>query len=591
MLKSGAGGTAVCALNEWDSAWEGSCKTTPRREIPTFDLHTTSISTLYQTDSDEPSQWPSCEGSFDRQITEPSQESPAPGEASALNTSREQPGATVAACLHRVQNGIKTNNMLNKSLKDFCHIGFEYVNKLQELVNGMNIAFPGESNGAVIAIEALKSYINKTVESQREFLEAVSQECVIPEQCSEECAKIKREIQRSKSSYSEAESDRVALAASVEDLYLQSKEAVAMCSEAHHEPPLVKTRMHRELIPVLLKFINKSQELKAMPGDQSRSTFEVEMSIFKNSLRDLDQERIIGLRDCLSKFMVYETARLRNSQYDMSGLIKAINELEPEHEWSRFEEGGHLEVDTSESESIINAARQNARYLKNAIPEVFKNYALSRLTLSAPKARVLQRIERSLSKYLDAVWDEKLESVSLKDFVGEMQSSLVRQVFCSMVTSYSLRNNKLPSLSATKMLSRMIMAMLTFSQRQRDAWSGYAVLRVSSFIHVIKDPENEKPEKYPLRVFLHSHEYWSHIPFWEECLLITISQDLRVLFEDSSCCPALRPLTREAKSFKRWMVGFGISHMEANALIKRVCGQAGLPEEYGRCLIDSTDTL
>ncbi|KAK1445140.1 hypothetical protein BgAZ_110460 [Babesia gibsoni] len=523
----------------------------------------------------------------ERQDGSTSSDSPAVVRQTSLDEEVVFASASIAACVNRVENGIKTNQLLNDSLKDFCKIGFDYVDRLQALVNRMNITFPGESEGALNAIESLRSYITKTMDNQREFLEAVSHECVIEDRCSGKFYEIKGEIEQSKLQYSEVEAERCTLAAVVEDLYLQSKEAVNLCSEAHHEPPLVKTNMHKALIPVFLRFMEKNRELKNMGFDVSRSRHDKEISMLKTSLKNLDCDRIIGLRDCLSKFMVYETARVRNAQYDMSTLINAVNDLEPEIEWSTFEAGGHRDVDTTVYDSLAQTTRQYANFLKNAIPEVFRSYAITRLTLSGPKARVLQRIERTLSKYIDAVWNNDADSVSVKDFVGEMQSSLVRQVFCSMITSSSLRNNQLQSIIAMKLLARLIGVLLTFSQRQRDAWSGYAILRVSNFIHIVKDPQNQQTEMYTLTMFIQNHEYWSRIAFWEECLVIVISQDLKAVFEDSGGDHALKPVTKELKYFVNWMKEFGINPVEAHELVKRICSQVELPEDYAQCIIDT----
>lgn len=579
----------VYPSDECYSPWEGSLKGSPRQEIPTFNLHTVSISTVYQSDNEDTLKGPREDGSGTSHAVGTPVDTAGICITRSFNGTLTEDGITLEACMCRVENGVKTNDLLNRSIQEFCNIGFEYVDRLQGLVDRMNLTFPGESSGAVASIDAFKSYIGMLVKNQRDFLDAVSHECIIPEQCSEACAEIKRDIEHSRLKYAETEAERASLAASVEDLYMQSKSAVSMCSEAFHEPPLMKTRLHGALIPIFLKFMHKNRELADMSSNQSRLEFDAETERLKNSLRGVDHERIIALRDCLSKFMVYETARVRNTQYDMSTLVNALNVLEPEDEWSAFETGGHLEVDTSASNSLTHTTRHYTSYLTSAIPEVFRNYAISRLTLSAPKERVIQRVERTLSKYVDAVWDDNPASISVKDFVGEMQSSLVRQIFCNMVTAYSLRSNRLKSISALRLLSRMIAALLSFSQRQRDAWSGYSVLRVSDFIHIVNEGQGGTSERCSLRMLIHGHEYWSSIPFWEECLLIVIAQDLKVLFEEGRGHELLQPATKQLKDFKKWMLGFGINPVETQALIARVCGQMGLPEDYARLLLDSSD--
>ncbi|GFE53524.1 hypothetical protein BaOVIS_009280 [Babesia ovis] len=568
-----------------DSPVTPSCKNSPRRSIETFNLHAVSISTVYQSDtegsprysslsaSDDTGSISTTSGSFDATFLPPA------------SVAVPRKGVSVENRLARVELGYKSNYHLNEVLSEFCDIGSEYANRLQSLADRMDTTFVGESTGATAAREAFRSYILKLADNQREFVDAVQHECVIPDDISRPCAQIRVDLENAMERYEASEAQRSSLAAAVEDMYLQTKTTVAMCSQAFHEPPSVKTSLHSGMISVFVKFMQKNLELNQVPSDTSRAILDAETGRLSEALRLLDANRLCGMRDSFSKFMVYETARLRSLQYDMNQFINVLEGVKPEVEWSQFESEGYRDLGDLHLQSS-HATRHYANYLKTTIPEVFRNYAVSRLALSAPKERVLQRIGRTLSKYIDAVWKDTEETVVMSDFIGEMQSSLVRQVFCNLVTTQSLRSNKLPSISSLKLLGRLFGALLVFSQRQGDAWSGYAILKLSEFIYAIDDSDPEQPQRRSLRNCLYSHEYWSRIPFWEECLLIAIAQDMTAHFDDVRPDSVLRPVTRELTGFKQWMIGFGISIVEANALIERVCSRLCLPVDYTQSLLE-----
>ncbi|GIX61106.1 uncharacterized protein BcabD6B2_05410 [Babesia caballi] len=585
MTASSAAPSPVAYLGDpSDSPWTESLKTSPRTDVPTFNLHTTSISTVYQSDADEdqtsPNGYlprvaqggPTALGSFDQEF-----------DMSAAPNCESQ-GATLETRLVRVERGIKANEELNKLVQEFCSIGADYAARMQALADRIPGTFTGESSTAAAAMSSFRSYVLKLAANQNEFVEAVAHECVIPQTTAQRLSTVKREAQSAREEHDSAEAERAVIAAEVEDMYLQSKAAMTMCSQAFHEPPSMKTRLHAGLIPLFLKFMQKSAELGCHRSDGASAALEAENARLSGALRELDAVRLADMRDCMSKFVVYETARLRNLQYDMSQLVEVLNGVDHELDWTAFEKEGYREL-TDATSSAGRVARRYASYLKTAIPEVFRSYAVSQLALSAPKERVLRRIERKLSKYVDAVWSGSEGDVVMSDFVGEMQSSLVRQVFCNLIATSALRCNKLPSMSALKLLARFVGTLLSFAQRQSDVWCGFAVLKLSDFVHAVDDSDPQQLQRCPLRLQIYSHEYWSRIPFWEECLTIAIAQDFAALFEDLRPDSALLPVTPELRGFRQWMTGFGINYLEAQALIGRVCGRLGLPEDYTHCLL------
>ncbi|GBE58586.1 hypothetical protein, conserved [Babesia ovata] len=571
------------------SPWSDGFKLSSIGDVLTFNLHTTSISTLYQSDSEFAAQSP-CGSCSSEACSRPTAHESFENDAVlSQHSSTKRNGATVDARLLRVENGLRANGSLNEVLRELSSIGADYAKKLQSLADRMEIGFEGESRGMSAAVGSLRSYIVSMAENQREFADAVAHECTIPNDNPNAVATIRCDLDRARSKYDAVEANRTSLAAEVEDLYLQTKSAVSTCSEAFHEPPSVKTPLHAGLISVFLKFMRSNAELSQSQAPSARMELEKETARLSESLRLIDAERICGLRDGVSKLLIYETARLRNLQYDVCHMVTTLNEVDPDTEWSEFEATGHQEMREVPSESS-RSPMHYATYLTAEIPEVFRNYAVSKLALSAPKERVLQRIERTLTKYIDAVWEDKYDSVEMSDFVGEMQSSLVRQVFCNLVTTRSLQCNRLPSMSALKLFARLIGALLAFSRKQGDAWSGYAILKLADFVHVVEESEDEQPRRTSLRWLIYSHEYWSRIPFWEECLLIAIAQDFAALFDDVRPDTVLKPSTSELLRFRHWMAAFGISSAESSALIERVCGRLGLPESYTQCLQDTKES-
>lgn len=135
------------------------------------------------------------------------------------------------------------------------------------------------------------------------------------------------------------------------------------------------------------------------------------------------------------------------------------------------------------------------------------------------------------------------------------------------------------------------MVILAISEHQADSWCGYIILGFSDMIYSIMNRPDGSSENVYLRSIIYSHNYWNRILFWEECLTIILSLDLKANFEILNDLwfhgtHELKPITDESLSFCLRMKNYGVMPDEARELIMRVCNKFNLTESYARSLVN-----
>ncbi|AFZ81685.1 hypothetical protein BEWA_011030 [Theileria equi strain WA] len=548
--------------------------------------YTSSISTVCQHDVEALSHTHSLDDHVDINQSEATDDSGGP-------FTGHDPYLQLDDSVKRLEKRLKNGIMLNSVLDELCSIERKYIEQLRTLRNRINLSHTLESTGALAAFSALKSYITRVAENHNDFLDAVSNDCRLSDEHFERFTDINDNICTIKRELSDYEGKRTLCINEVENAFLHVKKALLTSSDSTYQVPPVKIKVHKSLISLLTNFFDLNSKARAtdLEFKSSMAKLDEKVDCTISSLGSLDRARLIDIRDVLCKFMIYETAKIRNLQYDLSALIATLNDFDPSTDIEEFSTYRNDDLKKYNGSDMFRIARNYVRNFKFTTPELFHYNPQFTNTLRPPPDRVIHKIEGKLERFVTAIWDSKIENLSIKELFGEIHSSLVREIFCKLIANRSRRSGELKSMECLKTLGKVISMVLTISERQADSWCGYVILGFSDVIYSSTKGLDGSSENVHLRSIVYSHSYWNRISFWEECLTIIISFDLKTNFEMLSDLQfhrtyELKPITEESLSFYSWILNYGIPQNASKELILRVCGKLKLSESYAKSLLN-----
>lgn len=543
--------------------------------------HTVSLSTNYQSDVDE------CYRTHS--IDDPEAELPYTDRDLKYETPEERREYDYARVIEELKSRARmledrsqSCSLLNEIFSDFCSIENQYVERLRVLrdkIEHKGTSRGGGPSGAAPVLTSLKSYIGKMAENHSYFLDSVSSECFL-EAKNEAFQDINRQVDEMKGEFERYKADRLYYLGKMQESYYKAKNALALCLDATHQAPAIKTSVHRTVIPVMLSFIEVNNFVNKYDEFSYFTDFNNRVDGVIGRLADMERNRRSDLSQVVSKFIVYETSKVRNLQYDLNALIETLNNFDPSQDFQ-----GELVVrrgpgpPPSSSKMFLEFSKQEIKELSN--------YLFSSTAIQPPPFKVIARIEENIQSLLDGLWSG-LCTVDLKDFSDTMQSSLVRQIFCDLLWKSTSTQSEVASQAQFQTLVEMVEAVLLISERQADHWCGYSVLKIAD---KYRSPEREEEGSGPyLQARIASNGYWRRVEFWEHCLTIVLSLDLKALFETASCLSGsigrieCVPSTEDALGFRGWMLSYGVPGKQATELMLQVCARLKLPQPYTQAL-------
>ncbi|BAM41709.1 conserved hypothetical protein [Theileria orientalis strain Shintoku] len=473
----------------------------------------------------------------------------------------------------------KLQELLKLVFSDFCSIEHQYVQGMRELSERIDLSSGGYSDDSIMMVKWFKTYIKRLSDNHRDFVEAISTECVL-EDTNQKLYEINKQINELKKALEEYKSDRTKYISGLKEMYLKAKSKVSICLEATHQAPSIKTSVHKTLIPVILNFVEVTNLVDKSDEFKFFVSFNNKVDSLVNTLMDLERKKSAEIKDSLAKFVVYETSKLRNLQYDLNEMIDELNKDRP---IISFEE----EYVNKQKEWMPKIGQCRSLELQNGVDKD-KNEGYTSATIQPPSIKVICKIESSLERFIEYVWG-KNQVISLKEFSEEMQSSLVRQIFCEIVSRNAVENPELKSKDKFQLLADMVNLVLMVSEKQSDYWTGYSVMKLSDRIYTVVDSEED--ERCYLWSMIGTNNYWKKREFWEECLTIIISMDLKAMFETlGSLSPGAKkiecvPITEDPLTFQERMYKYGIPALECEEIVNRVCKNLRMPQTYTEAII------
>ncbi|EAN32199.1 Fes/CIP4 and EFC/F-BAR domain protein [Theileria parva strain Muguga] len=551
-------------------------------------IHTTSISTEYQSDSGDLSKTQSIDD-----LSDNSQKSTFSNSIYDNNDGEFLNFPEILSSLKswssRLERNTEMCNSLNEIFTELCKIEYQYVDSLRTLKDKIDLKSTLECTeglSTVSVLSSFKSYVTKMAENHSDFMESISNECFFEQNKDQKIKDIVGEIESLKKELDKYKSDKLVCFSKMKDSYFSSKNAVTLCLDATHQAPSIKTSVHKTVIPVILNFIRVNNMVYKYDEFNYFVEFNNKVQAVVNSLSELEKTRSHQVNDIISKFMVCEMAKLRNLEYDLNSLIETLNNFDGSKDLESTFSGENWTKNIPQIQD--NCKTKYAEFSGKQTHNV-TSFLFPSAIIRPPPYRVISKVENDMQRFLESVWSSS-EPLLLDEFKDEIQSSLVRQVFCDLLSKNITTQSEVKSKDKFQFLVEMVNSILSVSERQADYWCGYSILKFSDKYYT--NDEDSVDGKCYLWSKICTNNYWKNNMFWEECLTIILSLDLKAIFETSSCLEKTLtriicvPSTEEPLGFYNWMLRYGFPDTGCKNLIHRVCMKFKVPQSYYNALIN-----
>jgi hypothetical protein len=237
-----------------------------------------------------------------------------------------------------------------------------------------------------------------------------------------------------------------------------------------------------------------------------------------------EEQRLETMKDCLRKLVIYETSYLRNLQYDIDNLAKAIESVNCRSDIQQF-------IDENSSSSTKNLKFEFESY--SGTHETFKNIgseppsvkipmnsSLSAITSISNKTSAEEIIKSELSFIVSKVLNAE-SSASAEDltkFSILAKDSLARRGFASILNDF--KSKPLLQEQAFHQMVGFINIVLTEADFSNDV----PVFKMIS--NVVRCYKMENGEMTVLDV-VKNHGIWKKLDMWDHAVLFSINEDIK----------------------------------------------------------------
>mmetsp|Transcript_27525 Transcript_27525/g.49625 ORF Transcript_27525/g.49625 Transcript_27525/m.49625 type:complete len:644 (-) Transcript_27525:1369-3300(-) len=230
-----------------------------------------------------------------------------------------------------------------------------------------------------------------------------------------------------------------------------------------------------------------------------------------------EENRLEVMKDSLRKFVVYETSQMRNVQYDLEALSRAVESVNTKVDLLQF-------IDTHSSDKHDTGAYTFEPY-KGTHP-AFKN-----LGSSTPISTIPHAPDANLGAQTYESWSKEMDELIEKAWIGEefstrgymtfnlmAKENLGRQVFCESLEKRRTEGRLLTEATFLK-IAELMLAVLNESERHRDYRTAKSCVDLSQTLR------NE--EDQPLQKLVQGHTVWRNPELWDNVLRVSIDEEIR----------------------------------------------------------------
>jgi hypothetical protein len=284
-----------------------------------------------------------------------------------------------------------------------------------------------------------------------------------------------------------------------------------------------------------------------------------------------EEARLEGMKDALRKLVVYETACLRNLQYDIDNLAHVI--VTKAMESVNIKSDLRLFIDQN-----VDSAKENSFAF---VPYQGTHPAFTGLGAVSPIATIPHASARTANDLLPGQLDSIVEKAwtgsgfdaeDEANFRAAIKEVAGRRVWAESVTSRRLAGRFALNKSALEQVTEQVLQILTESQRENDASvAKVVIMAVNSFYC---ETEGNK-------VFVHArvahHPVWQQPLFWEQAIERAIDEELKRGSEQAET--VRNAAFCQLGTFAHSMLTFAVDRMLTNELISKLACKYDLSDE------------
>jgi hypothetical protein len=239
-----------------------------------------------------------------------------------------------------------------------------------------------------------------------------------------------------------------------------------------------------------------------------------------------EEQRLEMMKDSLRKLVVYETSYLRNLQYDIDNLARAMESINIKSDIKQF-------VDENSSPNEKNSMLVFEPY--EGEHECFKNLGTEPPIVKVPPIPVQTKlleisnqssIEEILKVEVDLLvnkaWDNNIITIGEYNYF----SSVVKEIPGRKAFLWSLNNKRgQGSFGLSEVgyegIGKLFGYVLTMCDVSHDIQSLRSCIILLQTFHLINQP------KKTLQDYALSHPIWSKLEYWESIIQISISEEIK----------------------------------------------------------------
>jgi hypothetical protein len=236
-----------------------------------------------------------------------------------------------------------------------------------------------------------------------------------------------------------------------------------------------------------------------------------------------EEQRLDTMKDCLRKLVIYETSYLRNLQYDIDNLARAVESVNCKSDIKQF-------IDENSSAAPRNLKLEFESYVGSH--ESFKNIGAETPAVRVPMNSMFSAISSIPNKSAEEIIKSEVNFLVNKlmtgsDFSSEdlnkfsllAKESNGRKSFAGLLHDYKSSKTLLPGHTFNQ-LAGLVNIVLTESESHED---------VASFQVLSQTVRAFKAENRDLSLVdvVKNHGIWKKLEFWDQAIQVSITQDLQ----------------------------------------------------------------
>lgn len=238
-----------------------------------------------------------------------------------------------------------------------------------------------------------------------------------------------------------------------------------------------------------------------------------------------EEQRLEIMKDSLRKLVVYETSYLRNLQYDIDNLARAMESVNIKSDIKQFVDE-HASANEKNSKLVFEAFQSTHESFKNSISEspVLKIPQASVQNVVSElhnQSSIDEILKAELSLAVNKAWSGNSLSLSeLNFFNNAVREHLGRKAFLALLEDK--KNQTSPSLEEASFngISQLFQAVITAADLSADIYTLRHCLKYMPHFHLANT-------KTTLQVHLKTHTVWKKLEYWDSIIQLAINEEIQ----------------------------------------------------------------